>query len=86
MPKAKKPLENISNHVLVPDHIILTDKEKNELLKSYQIESNQLPKILSDDSVVLSIGAEAGQVLKIIRESDTAKESVAYRLVVESNK
>ena len=86
MPKKKKPIENITNHVLVPYHIILTDKEKNDLLKKYSIELNQLPKILTTDSVSISIGAESGQVLKIIRESHTAKESIAYRLVVEDNK
>ncbi|GAI39834.1 unnamed protein product, partial [marine sediment metagenome] len=31
-------------------------------------------------------GAKPGQILKIIRESHTAKEAVSYRLVVESNK
>ena len=86
MPKKKKPIENIINHVLVPNHIILTDEEKNELIKNLKIEANQLPKILNTDPVSLSIGAKAGQIVKIIRESHTAKESIAYRLVVEDNK
>ena len=85
MPKKKKPLENITNHILVPDHIILSDKEKSELIKNLKIEANQLPKILTTDSVSLSIGAESGQIIKIVRESHTAKESIAYRLVVEDN-
>lgn len=86
MPKKKKTLENITNHVLVPNHIVLSDKEKKDLLTKYDIEANQLPKILTTDPVSLSIEAKAGQVLKIIRESHTAKESIAYRLVVEDNK
>jgi len=86
MPKKRKPIENITNHVLVPDHIILTDKEKADLIKNYNIELNQLPKILTTDPVSISIGAESGQVIKIVRKSHTAKESIAYRFVVEDSK
>jgi DNA-directed RNA polymerase subunit H (RpoH/RPB5) len=35
--------------------------------------------------VSISIEAKPGQIVKIIRKSHTAKEAVAYRLVVESN-
>jgi DNA-directed RNA polymerase subunit H (RpoH/RPB5) len=86
MPKKKKPIDNIINHVLVPNHIILSDKEKDALVKNLKIEANQLPKILTTDSVCLSIGAKSGQIVKIVRESHTAKESIAYRMVVEDNK
>jgi DNA-directed RNA polymerase subunit H (RpoH/RPB5) len=86
MPKKKKPIENIIKHVLVPDHIILTEKEKNDLIKNFNIELNQLPKILTTDPVAISIGPESGQVVKIVRKSHTAKESIAYRFVVEDNK
>ena len=77
---------NIMNHNLVPLHIIISDKEKEELLKKYNIETNKLPKILDTDPVSIYIGAKPGQILKIIRESHTAKEAVSYRFVVESNK
>ena len=86
MVKKVKIIEGITNHILVPDHIILTDKEKDDLIKKYDIELNQLPKILTSDPVSISIGAESGQVVKIIRKSHTAKESIAYRLVVEDSK
>jgi len=55
-------------------------------LGKYNIEANQLPKILDEDPVMLSIGAKSGQIVKIIRKSDTAKIATAYRLVVESSK
>ena len=86
MPKKKKPIENITSHVLVPDHIILTEKEKSDLINNLHIELCQLPKILTSDAVSISIGAESGQVLKIVRKSHTAKEAVAYRFVVEDSK
>ncbi len=77
---------NIMNHELVPFHIIISGKEKEELLKKYNISPSELPKILDTDPVSIFIGAKPGQVVKIIRESHTAKEAVSYRLVVESNK
>jgi DNA-directed RNA polymerase subunit H (RpoH/RPB5) len=86
MAKKIKTLENITRHVLVPDHIILTDNEKQSLLKSLKIELNQLPKIFDTDPVSISIGAKSGQILKIIRNSHTAKKSIAYRLVIENSK
>ena len=84
--KKSEPLKNITQHELVPDHTILTEKEKKEVLEKYEIEANQLPKILTTDPVSISIGAKAEDVIKITRKSPTAKEAVAYRLVVESSK
>ena len=86
MAKKSKTLENITKHILVPEHVILSDKDKQSLIESLNIELNQLPKILDSDPVCISIGAKSGNVLKIIRKSHTAKESIAYRLVVENAK
>ena len=80
----KKHLE-ILQHKLVPYHVVLTDKEKNEFLEKFKITPDQLPKILNTDPVALYIDAQPGQIVKIIRKSHTAKEAVAYRLVVQSN-
>ena len=77
---------NILKHRLVPLHTIISEKEIEELFRKYDIKSDQLPKILDTDSVALSIGAKPGQIIKITRKSQTAKEAVAYRFVVESNK
>jgi len=76
---------NIMSHDLVPLHVILSDEEKKELFKKYNITPDQLPKLMDTDPVAVSIEAKPGQVVKIIRKSHTAKEAVAYRLVVESN-
>ena len=81
----KKIVFDLMNHDLVPLHQIITENEKNDLLKKYKIEPNQLPKILDTDPICISIGAKPGQILKIIRKSHTADESFSYRLVIESN-
>jgi DNA-directed RNA polymerase subunit H len=69
----------------VPEHTILSEKEKKELLEKYEIRPEQLPRILANDPAVVSIEAKPGQIVKIIRKSPTAKYSTAYRLVVESD-
>jgi len=76
---------DMMSHNLVPHHIIISEKEKEELLKKYSIEPNQLPKILDTDPISKFIGAKPGQIIKIIRNSHTAKIAIAYRLVVESS-
>ena len=63
----------------------VTEKERNEVLNKYKITPDQLPKIINTDPVAISIDAQPGQIVKIVRKSHTAKEAVAYRLVVESN-
>lgn len=74
---------DVLTHDLVPDHILLTEEETQELLKKYSITRGQLPKIKSSDVVVKQIGAKPGDVLKIIRRSLTAGKAVAYRLVID---
>ena len=77
---------NIMDHKLVPFHEIISDDEREELFRKYKISPSDLPKILDTDPVAIFIGAEPGQIVKIIRKSHTAKEAVTYRLVVQSNK
>jgi len=77
---------DVLRHELVPEHIILSDKEAKEVLEKYNVTIDQLPKIFDTDPVVRAIGAKPGQIIKIIRKSPTAKKSVAYRVVIESSK
>jgi DNA-directed RNA polymerase subunit H len=80
-----KKYYDILGHKLVPDHTILSEKEKKELLEKYEIRPDQLPRILANDPAVISAGAKPGQIIKITRKSPTAKYATAYRLVVESD-
>jgi len=76
---------SIMGHKLVPLHTIISEKEAEEMLKNFKIKIDQIPKILDTDPVSISIGAKPGQIIKVVRNSHTAKEAVIYRLVVESN-
>jgi len=81
----KKKKFNILDHELVPEHVVLSKEEAEEVLKKFNIKPEQLPKILTTDPVVKAIGAKKGDIIKVIRKSKTALKSVVYRLVVEES-
>ena len=77
---------NVLKHAMVPDHKIMSDEEVSALLTTYNITTEQLPKVFHDDPAVKTIGAEADNVIRIIRESHTAGRAESYRLVVKRPK
>lgn len=79
--EAEAKAVDIQKHVLVPKHTILSEAEAAELLEQFNITVLQLPVISATDPIVKAIGAKAGQIVKIERESPTGKASY-YRRVV----
>lgn len=71
---------------MVPDHQIMSEEEVSALLTTYNITTEQLPKVFHDDPAVKVIGAEADDVIRIIRTSHTAGRAESYRLVVKRPK
>lgn len=79
---AKKEF-NVFMHELVPEHRILSEEEKEELLRRHRIKLSQLPQIKASDPAVVQLEAKPGDVIEIKRKSPTAGVYYYYRLVVE---
>jgi len=71
---------------MVPDHQIMDGEEVKNLLATYHISLEQLPKMYHDDPAVKAIGGDVGNVIRITRDSRTAGRAEAYRLVVKRPK
>ncbi len=90
---------SLLDHNSVPKHEIMQEDEIQLLLNTYHIGKEQLPKIKGvkkgtekvtkkstdkgADPVVKELGAEIGDIIKITRISQTAGESLYYRLVID---
>lgn len=77
----KKTLQIVKNHILIPKHEVLSDKQKQDLLSTYKITIRELPKILIGDPAIFDLEVKSGDIIKITRQSSTAGTSVFYRVV-----
>jgi DNA-directed RNA polymerase subunit H (RpoH/RPB5) len=74
---------NILQHTLVPNHVVITDNEVEEIMKKYNIkDKTQFPEISRFDPVAQVICMRPGQVCHIVRSSKTAVTSDYYRVCV----
>ena len=77
----KNMVFNVTKHVYVPKHIILTKDEEKELLEKYYTTKGKLPKMPKSDPIAKYYGMKSEQICKIIRKSPEVGEYVYYRLV-----
>jgi DNA-directed RNA polymerase I, II, and III subunit RPABC1 len=77
----KNMIFNVTKHIYVPQHIILTKEEEAEVLEKYNTTKGKLPKISKTDPIAKYYGMKNDQVCKIIRRSPEVGEYVYYRLV-----
>ena len=75
-------LVNITEHNLVPKHLVLSAGDVDELVKRYNLKKSQLPRMELKDPISQYYGLVRGDVVKIIRKSETAGRYVTYRTVV----
>lgn len=74
---------NILNHMLVPEHKIMSESEVNQIMTYYNITDKiQFPDISRFDPVARAIGLRPGQVCNIIRPSKTSITTNYYRICV----
>lgn len=82
----KKKRIDVLLHKFVPKHVLLTKEESQNLLEKYRIEVNALPQMFEKDPVAIAIGAKEGDIVKIIRDSNTTVKSVNYYRYVKKEK
>ena len=74
-------LFNVLDHEMQPTFRILSDDEKQEIMKRYNIvKDKEFPDISRFDPVSQAIGVRPGQLIEIIRSSPTAVKSLYYRI------
>ena len=67
----KEFLFNILEHDMVPEHKRLTDDEKKNIYKKFQVTNDsELPEISRFDPVAKTIGLRPGELCEIIRPSE----------------
>ncbi len=76
-------LEDIPSKEIIPQHILLNNDEKKELLESFGL--NELGRIYSTDIMARYYGTKMNDVFRIIRPNINSGTSVYYRLVIPGN-
>ena len=82
----KKKRIDVVLHKFVPKHVLLTKEECHSLLEKFRIDINDLPQMFEKDPVAIAIGAKEGDIVKIIRDSNTTVKSVDYYRYVKKEK
>jgi DNA-directed RNA polymerase subunit H len=76
------PTFDIFEHAMVPRAEIVDEEDKQKLVETYHAQLYQYPWMKVDDPVSIILGAEPGDVIRIIAKSETAGTYESYRYVV----
>lgn len=74
-------LEKLQEHVLVPKHELIPDEQRSEILTQLGTSIDKLPKIHRTDPMIEEMGAKRGDLIRIVRNSQTAGSSIYFRVV-----
>ena len=80
---AKKKID-IAKHALVPKHTLVSEAEKKRITDNLKLSGKELPRIFKNDPAIAGLKTKEGDVIKVVRQSLTAGESIFYRRVVSS--
>ena len=76
-------LFNVLEHEMQPKFRILSEEEKQKIMKQYNItKDKEFPDISRFDPVSQAIGVRPGEVMEITRSSPTAVKSVYFRICI----
>ncbi|MEK6821488.1 MAG: DNA-directed RNA polymerase subunit H [archaeon] len=75
-------LKALSEHELVPTHELLSAEEAKALLTQFGLDLDKLPQISQEDPMVEELKGKVGDVIRIVRKSPVAGETIYYRRVI----
>lgn len=79
----KELVINITKHVLVPKHELISAEETDDIVKRYQLKSKyQLYTIMKTDPMARYLNLKNGDVVRVTRKSQSSGEHVVYRCCV----
>ena len=76
------PTFDIFTHNLVSPTEILSEEERERIIKFYHAEPYQFPWVRGSDPVCIILGAKPGDILKVSGISETAGTHVSYRFFI----
>lgn len=82
--KFNKLQSDITEHVLVPLHEVLTKEEGENVLESYRARKRDMPLIRTNEDVAKYYNMKPGEITRIYRPSPLTCEAIGYRLVIKS--
>lgn len=82
--KFNKLQSDITEHMLVPLHEVLTKEEGENVLESYRARKRDMPLIRTNEDVAKYYNMKPGEITRIYRPSPLTCESIGYRLVIKS--
>ena len=76
----KRLMFNVTKHEWVPKHTRLTVSQKKEVCAVWKLKETQFPVISVRDPVARWYGYRRGDLIKIVRPSETGGSYVLYRI------
>lgn len=80
--RSSRMLKALSEHHLVPQHELLKKDEAKNLLAQFGLDIDKLPRISLEDPMCTELKAGIGDVIRIVRRSPVAGDTIYYRRVV----
>ena len=74
-------VKDLYTNVLIPNHRLLTDNEKEQIQQEYQVRTKNMPRLDKTDFIARYLGLKVGDWVEIERPSVSSGISVAYRVV-----
>jgi DNA-directed RNA polymerase subunit H len=82
--KFNKLQSDVTEHISVPKHEVLTKEEAENVLESYRARKKDMPLIRTNEDVAKYYNMKPGEITRICRSSPLTCEAIAYRLVIKS--